>query len=118
MTGDAIRFHHGVAAEEAVAAHYRRAGADILGLRCRTSAGEIDLVVRQGDEILFVEVKARKTHGAGRAAVSLRQQRRIFQAAETWLGENHHSPLMPCRFDVATVDAEGTVEVIENAFSA
>ncbi len=117
MTGDAIRYHHGVAAEEAVAAHYTRAGAVILGQRCRTAAGEIDMIAQQGDEILFIEVKARKTHGAGRAAVSARQQQRIFQAAEIWLEENDHSPMTPCRFDVATVDAGGTVEVIENAFS-
>jgi len=113
---DAVRYHHGLAAEDIVAQAYLSQGAQILAKRARTAAGEIDLIAQQGDEILFIEVKARKTHEAASASLSVRQQTRIFQSAEVWLSENNHPPLTPCRFDLATVDAQGTVEITPNAF--
>lgn len=118
MTGDAMRHHGGLAAEAGAATHYRGMGAEVLAERARTPAGEIDLIVRLDGCIVFVEVKRRRTHGAGAAAVSARQRARIFAAAEIWMAEHGVSPLTPCRFDVVTVDARGTVEVIENAFGA
>ena len=115
---DAMRHHGGLAAEAGAATYYRSIGAEVLAERARTPAGEIDLIVRLGDTIVFAEVKRRRSHADGAASVSARQRGRIFAAAEIWMAERGHSPLTPCRFDVVTVDARGTVEVIENAFGA
>ena len=113
---DGMRYHQGVAAEEAVIRHYTALGAEVLGTRCRTAAGEIDLVFKRAGEVLFVEVKARARHVAAAASLSARHQARLFAAAEIWLAEAGYSTLAPCRFDVATVDGQGTVEELENAF--
>lgn len=115
---DAMRHHGGLAAEAGAATYYRSMGAEVLAERARTPAGEIDLIVRFGDTLVFAEVKRRRSHGDGAAAVSARQRARIFAAAEVWMAEHGHSPLTSCRFDVVTVDARGSVEIIENAFGA
>lgn len=112
---DAMRYHGGMAAEDAVARHYEAAGGAVLATRFRTQAGEIDLIVQQADEVIFVEVKARKTHAAARLSLSERQQRRILQAAELWLAETGRSPLTPCRFDLAAVDAQGRIDILHNS---
>lgn len=54
-------YHAGLAAEETAARHYRRAGKTILQQRYRGCAGEVDLVVRDADELVFVEVKKQNT---------------------------------------------------------
>jgi putative endonuclease len=115
---DAMRHHGGLAAEAGAATYYRGMGAEVLAERARTPAGEIDLVVRLDGTLVFVEVKRRRSHGGAAASVSARQRARIFAAAEIWMAEHGHSALTPCRFDVVTVDAQGTVEVIDNAFGA
>ncbi|MEM8788941.1 MAG: YraN family protein [Pseudomonadota bacterium] len=116
---DRLRFETGLAAEDAVARHYTRAGGQVRGTRIRTAAGEIDLIVETpAGEIVFVEVKARRNHRAAAQSVSARQQARIATAAEIWLAEHGPGPLTPCRFDVATVDDTGRVRIIENAFGA
>ena len=118
MTSDAIRYHTGLAAEEAAERIYAAQGASTLARRARTQSGEIDLIVELAGEVIFVEVKARRTAATAAASLSQRQQARIFAAAELWLAETGRSPLTPCRFDVVTVDATGRAEVIENAFGA
>ncbi|MSU89558.1 YraN family protein [Rhodobacteraceae bacterium 2CG4] len=110
------RYHSGLAAEDAAARLYQAEGGQELARRVRTPAGEIDLIVRLGEDIVFVEVKARRSHGAAAAAVSARQQERIVTAAQIWLDRAGHSSLTPCRFDVVTVDAVGEARRIENAF--
>ncbi|MEM9794194.1 MAG: YraN family protein [Pseudomonadota bacterium] len=115
---DGMRYQHGLAAEAAVLRLYQSKGADVLATRYRSGAGEIDLVLMLDGQILFVEVKARKSHSAAALSVSARQQARIVAAAELWLDQSEYSTLTPCRFDVATCDATGRIEVVENAFGA
>lgn len=112
------RYHSGLAAEDAAARLYLADGGQELGRRVRTEAGEIDLIVALGEDVVFVEVKARRSHGAAAEAVSARQQERIFTAAQSWLDRTGRSSLTPCRFDVVTVDAIGEARRIENAFGA
>ena len=91
-------------------------GMKLLERRCRTKAGEIDLIMLDGDTIAFVEVKTRlnAAPGAGLLAVDRRKQRRIAQAAMLWLtGKHWHNRAV--RFDVAEV-SENDVLFIPNAF--
>ena len=110
--------------ESAACAALRTRGYTILARRFRIAHGEIDIVARDGDTIVFVEVKTRRAsaYGGGAAAVTWRKQRRIVRVAEAFLarGRLHH---LPCRFDVVSVEwtkVEGAprTEIIRGAFDA
>ena len=108
--------HTGLAAEEAVLALYRAEGAWPLAVRWRCLEGEIDLILRVGPTIVFVEVKARRAHAAAAEAISPAQWRRLHAAASRFLAEAG-DPNAICRFDVALVDRAGGIERLENAAS-
>jgi len=109
------RYETGLSAEAAVTAHYLGKGATLLAERMRNAAGEIDLIFAQGDEIVFVEVKARRSRDAAAHAITPSQAGRIMAAAQIWLDASGHGALHPCRVDAALVDGVGRVEIIENA---
>ncbi|HQT47822.1 MAG TPA: YraN family protein [Acidocella sp.] len=101
-------------AEAAAEADWVGRGYRTLARRLRTAAGELDLVMANGEHLVFVEVKARACAAAAAYAVSPRQQARLFSAAEAALAA-HGEWLRPnIRFDVALVCA-GRVEPIEDA---
>ena len=78
--------------------------------------GEIDLIVRRANVIVFVEVKFRRTSdfGAPASAVGPNKQRRLRRLAALWLASNHVTT-RSVRFDVVSV-VNDDVEVIEGAF--
>ncbi|MEO0913652.1 MAG: YraN family protein [Pseudomonadota bacterium] len=106
---------HGAAAEDVAERLYTSRGADVLARRMRNEAGEIDLILREGEVIVFVEVKARRGRGAAATALGPAQQARLGAAAEIWLAE--HAPGAEMRFDVVLTDRSGAAEIIENALS-
>ena len=81
----------------------RAKGYRILARRFRVPAGEIDLVVRRGNIVAFVEVKARASQAAAAEAVSPHQRRRIAGAAAAWLGRNGEFSDYTLRFDAVLV---------------
>ena len=109
-------YHAGIAAEETAARHYQRSGKTILQQRYRGRAGEVDLIVRDADELVFVEVKKSKKHGQAAQRLSRRQMDRICRTALEYVGSEPKGLLTPMRFDVALVDQYGAIDVIENAF--
>lgn len=78
-------YRKGHAAETAAALLLMAKGYRILARRVRLPVGEIDLVARRGRHIAFIEVKARRDGDAAAHAVSERQRRRMWRAAEAWL---------------------------------
>jgi putative endonuclease len=110
-------------AERAAADHLTRAGFMILERNVRLGHGELDLVARDGDVVVFVEVKARRaTWGdSPAAAVSWRKQRQLTQLAQMYL-KWHRLEHRRCRFDVVAVTLEAagrtTISHIRNAFEA
>ena len=78
-------------------------GYRVLGRRVRTPFGEIDLVVRRGRVLAFVEVKARDDMAKAAEAVSLRQRRRIVRAAAWWLARRPAFGNHLMRFDAVLV---------------
>lgn len=111
------RSHHaGAAAERCVAEHYRRGGHAIDQCRWRGRSGEIDLVARQGAEVIFIEVKASATHEQAAARVSARQAARLQAAAREYLAGEPGGQDTETRFDVALVDGRGRIEILPNAF--
>jgi putative endonuclease len=88
---------------EAVCAwRLRLAGYRIVARDLRTPVGEIDLIVRRGRLLAFVEVKARADGRSGEA-LSPRQRRRIVRAAEAFLAARPHLAGLDLRFDVMLV---------------
>lgn len=81
--------------------------------------GEIDLVARDGEYLVFVEVKFRSSGEAGAAlqAVTPAKQRRLIYAARSYLCRRGYDEWTPCRFDVLAFEGE-RVYHIENAFEA
>ncbi|WP_420841695.1 YraN family protein [Gemmobacter caeruleus] len=108
----------GLAAEGTVERHYQRGGCTIAARRWRGHGGEIDLVARDKDEIVFIEVKKSSTHAAAAARLGPRQVARLFAAASEYLAGEPLGQLTPVRFDVALVDGIGAVEILENALAA
>ena len=90
------------------------------GLQCltcnyRCKGGEIDLVMRSRDSLVFVEVRYRSRSDFGSAAdsITLTKRKRLQRAAQHYL--LHTRDDSPCRFDVVTIDG-AQIDWIENAF--
>ena len=111
-------YHAGMAAEDQVAALYARSGRAIAARRWRGSAGEIDLIARDGAEVIFIEVKKSRTHAQAAERLTPRQIARIYGAASEFLGGEPRGQATDVRFDVALVDQYGRIEVRENVFAA
>jgi putative endonuclease len=108
----------GAAAEEQVEQSYLRTGHRLRNRRWRGGVGEIDLVMEKAGEIVFVEVKASRSHAEAARALRGGQITRLLQSAEAYIGQLPRGLLTPMRFDVALVDRTGRVDVIENALGA
>jgi putative endonuclease len=109
-------YHAGLAAEAIVAANYAQRGRQVSHERWRGKGGEIDLIIRDGDALVFVEVKKSKTHDQALRRVSRHQMDRLCAAASEFVANEPRGLLTEMRFDVATVDQSGTVQILENAF--
>ena len=108
----------GDTAEDAAAKHLAAAGCRIVARNARYRDGEVDLVARERDVLVFVEVRMRVSLRFGGAAVSVNtlKQKRIARAAQHWLLGEYGERWPACRFDVVTVDGSGTIEWIRDAF--
>ncbi|MEO8241379.1 MAG: YraN family protein [bacterium] len=117
MTG-AISYHAGLCAEESVAQLYGQTGRNVVARRWRGTAGEIDVIAREGDLVIFIEVKKSRTHAEAAEHLSPHQMQRLWQTAEEFLGSEPRGLDTDVRFDVALVDAVGRIEIVHNAFAA
>ena len=112
----------GTRSEMSAVRHLRQNGYTILikNFRYTISRGEIDIIARYGEEIVFVEVKSRlgKQFGPPETWVHLRKQQRIARAAQRYL-QDHQLFDVPCRFDVIGIMLDRSpphITHIEQAF--
>ncbi len=98
----------GRAAERAATSYLVQRGWRVLGRNVRVGRGELDLIVRRGSALAFVEVKARRTHTCGTPedAVSASKQRQVARLAELWLAARPWAMggVRDVRFDIVAVD--------------
>jgi putative endonuclease len=113
----------GKTGEDLAVRELQRRGYAILARRYRTRFGEIDIVARDGETLVFVEVKARRTARCGTAAeaVTRWKQRRIGAMALDYLAWSGRLDVR-CRFDVVAVDGIGArgdvrIALIQDAFA-
>ena len=109
---------------EQAAGHYlEQLGYEILEYNYRCRSGEIDIVAKDGDYMVFCEVKYRADGRKGNPleAVDARKQNVIFRCAMYYLTE-HHIEDVPCRFDVIGIQGKdgmkgAEITYIKNAFT-
>ena len=108
-------YDKGLAGESQAVQYLEKQGMRLVHRRYRSSGGEIDAVMADGDTLVFVEVKLRFTgnRGEGLMAVTMKKRRRIIKTALFYLAEHDHEG--PIRFDVVEVTADG-IEHIKDAF--
>ena len=111
-----LAFQSGLAAENRIAQDYERRGFAVARRRWRGKGGEIDLILRDGNGLIFVEVKKARNFAHAAQSLSARQMQRIYHSAEEYLAGEPSGSLTDVRFDVALVDGQGQTQIIENAF--
>ncbi|MBX0327296.1 YraN family protein [Oscillochloris sp. ZM17-4] len=108
--------------ESAARAHLLRAGYTILTSNWRCRIGEIDLVARQGGQLVFVEVRTRRADGPvpPEESLSPTKRRRLLALADAYMSEADLSPETPCRIDLIAIiiDRAGRVARLDHIVSA
>ncbi|MBR2646651.1 MAG: YraN family protein [Clostridia bacterium] len=91
-------------------------GYKIIKRNYRTPFGEADIIAKDRDEVVFVEVKTRSSnaYGAPREAVGKTKQERYYKIAQCYWLKTGEEP--NARFDVAEVFEDGNIEYYKNAF--
>jgi putative endonuclease len=86
--------------------HLQRAGLKLLARNFATRFGELDLVMRDADSLVFVEVRYRRHRdfGGGAASVGAAKRERVARAAQGFLQAHPKWAALPCRFDVVAFD--------------
>ncbi len=121
MTSSPRSFGHET--EQEAARFLKGCGYRIIERNVRFRRGEIDLVAYDGDVLVFVEVKGRRTenYGGARWAVDERKKRRLDRLAGEYLSRRN-LPLPPCRFDLVLVQLDPgglrCCRLIQNAFDS
>ncbi|MDA8234081.1 MAG: YraN family protein [Clostridia bacterium] len=104
----------GFQGEEAACKYLLQHGYEIVTRNYRCKLGEMDVVARDGDTLVFVEVRTRGTNSFGIAeeSVDWRKQQRLRKIAQYYLVSEHKKEV-DCRFDVVTVNFGGAVNITE-----
>ena len=109
--------------ERAAARFLKRKGYRILARNARNRLGEIDLIALDGETLVFVEVKTRRSHGAGHPAeaVGASKQQQLTRAALSWL-KSRNLLEHRCRFDVVAITwqpkGDPVIEHLVHAFES
>ena len=106
--------------ERAAEKYLRRSGYRIVARNFRAAGAEIDIVAMDGETLVFVEVKTRRSRDAGapEEAVDERKQKQIRRAAEIF-ATRYRADEVEMRFDIIAIDASGKrleIELLRNAF--
>lgn len=104
-------------AERLACTYLQEAGLCLLERNYRCRRGEINLVMCEGDTLMFVEVRFRASPRFGTLAetVDIRKQRKLAAAAAHYL--RRHPTRLPCRFGVIAVSGSNRIDWIRNAFN-
>ena len=113
----------GRASEKAARQHLERNGLRVIEQNWSCRRGELDLVMLDGDTVVFVEVRYRRYAAWGGALESIdaRKQQKLIKAAQLFLQKESRWARSPCRFDVVAITSAGQTENlnwIRNAFDS
>ncbi len=113
------RVAQGTAAEDLACRYLEACGLTLVTRNFRCRVGELDLIMRDGEHLVFVEVRSRRhtRYGTPAESVTRTKQQRLLRAAALYLQRQHLD--LPCRFDVVAILQPGDkpqVEWIQDAF--
>lgn len=126
-----FRTSRGATAETLACTHLKQQGMALIERNYRTRQGEIDIIAKDGETLVFIEVRLRSHGDFGSAAQSInrRKQRRLISAAQHYLLSKGLTDTQPCRFDavcMSTIDTDSpqvdsqhrdnTIDWIRDAF--
>ena len=106
----------GLAAEERACRHLEGAGLTVVARNYRARGGEIDVVARKGNVLVFVEVRSREDSawGSPEETVTAAKRRRVAAAARRYLATLPAGSWREARFDVVVVEGEGDAAVLRH----
>ena len=109
----------GRSGEKRAEKYLKKLGYKILARNFKTVVGEIDIIAKDGDTVVFVEVKTRTGDAFGRPseAVDAKKRAKYVKVAQAFLVKNYKTTDVLCRFDVVETE-EGQINHIINAFSS
>lgn len=122
MTPEAVRKNAGREAEACALRYLQHHGLQLLTQNWLCKRGELDLVMLDGDTVVFVEVRYRRHSGWGGALESIdaRKQEKLTLAAQSFLQQAPEWADSPCRFDVVAINGdpgkEPALNWLQNAF--
>jgi putative endonuclease len=101
--------------EDIARQYLEKAGLRLVEANYRCKGGEIDLIMRDGEYLVFVEVRQRYSgsHGGAIASVTPHKVKRLVHAASVYLKLNGLMDRIPCRFDLVAFEESG-VEWLQN----
>ena len=107
----------GDAAEKQACTHLQQAGLRLIEKNFHCRQGEIDLIMQEGEALVFIEVRYRRNNHFGNAAesVNARKQAKLISTAQYYLLKHPKLAHAPCRFDVVSITGH-ELEWIKNAF--
>ena len=113
----------GQKAEQLALQHLQKQGLQLIRQNFHSRQGELDLIMSQGENIVFIEVRQRSqiSHGSALESISRQKQQRIIYTAHYYLQQHPKQANRPCRFDVVAIDGKENQEKIQwlqNAFQA
>ncbi len=113
----------GEQAEQQALGYLQKKGLKLIEQNFHSRYGEIDLIMQQGEYVVFVEVRQRSniSHGGGLESISPKKQQRIILTAQSYLQKNNKLYRHPCRFDaiaIDTIERQEKIQWIQDAFQA
>lgn len=113
----------GTAYEDLAVAYLQQQNLHILQRNFRCKLGEIDVIAKDKDALIFAEVRYRKNsaYGGAAASVTTTKQRKIIRTAQFFLQSKTWAQQINCRFDVIAITQSTqspTIEWIKDAFNA
>ena len=117
----AKHLQHGQLAEKRAERYLRKQGLKLVARNYRSPYGEIDLIMRQREMLVFVELQYRRSQAFGLAAetVDWRKRKKLRSTAEHYLQSEKSSYDRPCRFDVICLSGDcrnGAINWYPDAF--
>lgn len=113
-----LKADQGAATEDRALQFLRGRGLQLIARNWRCKAGELDLVMRDGDTVVVTEVRGRSRPEFGSAAetVNGRKQQRILRATRLLLARRRDLADRPLRFDIVAIDGQGEIQWLQGAF--
>jgi putative endonuclease len=111
----------GFRGEDLAVKYLKKKGFKVIERNYRCQCGEIDLIAREKNTLVFIEIKARSSSDFGlpQEAVGRFKQRKMIEAARTFMAERHVTEDIPARFDVVAIRLTPSgpdIELIKDAF--